>query len=318
MSFKIIGTGSAHPVCSKTNGDLAKMMDTSDEWIYSRTGIKSRYVCTDETITDIAVEAAQSALKNAGIEPSELDGIICTTIRGDYFTPSLSCCVQERIGASCPAFDMNAACSGFLYALDTADGFFARKRVKKMLIVSCENMSKLLDWHDRTTCCVFGDGAGAAVLAEGDNLLSIRIAAHGDSKIMFIPNVSGNSPFNRTPCPPSVLTWNGHGVYRFAVEEMTKQLKAAIADAGLEQQDITWVLPHQANQKIINAVRKRLDIPEDHYCCNIKQYANISSASIPILMDEMNKKNTFKTGDLLAMVAFGGGLTSGACVIRWG
>ncbi|HCW80093.1 MAG TPA: 3-oxoacyl-ACP synthase, partial [Ruminococcaceae bacterium] len=156
MSFKIIGTGSAHPVCSKTNGDLAKMMDTSDEWIYSRTGIKSRYVCTDETITDIAVEAAQSALKNAGIEPSELDGIICTTIRGDYFTPSLSCCVQERIGASCPAFDMNAACSGFLYALDTADGFFARKRVKKMLIVSCENMSKLLDWHDRTTCCVFG------------------------------------------------------------------------------------------------------------------------------------------------------------------
>jgi 3-oxoacyl-[acyl-carrier-protein] synthase-3 len=318
MSFKIIGTGSAHPACSQTNDDLKKFIDTSDEWIYSRTGIKSRYVCTTETITDVATAAGEAALKNAGVDVSELDGIICTTIRGDYFTPSLACCIQERIGATCPAFDMNAACTGFLYALDVADGFFVRKRVKKLLIVSCENMSKLLDWKDRTTCCLFGDGAGAVVLGEGDNLLSIRVAAYGDSKMMFIPNVSGNSPFNKTPCPPSVLTWNGHGVYKFAVCEMAKQLEAAIEDAGLQQNDITWVLPHQANLRIINAAMKRLDIPQDRYCTDIEHYANISSAAIPILLDELNQKGTFHAGDLLAMVAFGGGLTSGASVIRWG
>lgn len=318
MSFKIIGTGSAHPACSQTNDDLKKFIDTSDEWIYSRTGIKSRYVCTTETITDVATAAGEAALKNAGVDVSELDGIICTTIRGDYFTPSLACCIQERIGATCPAFDMNAACTGFLYALDVADGFFVRKRAKKLLIVSCENMSKLLDWKDRTTCCLFGDGAGAVVLGEGDNLLSIRVAAYGDSKMMFIPNVSGNSPFNKTPCPPSVLTWSGHGVYKFAVCEMAKQLEAAIQDAGLQQNDITWVLPHQANLRIINAAMKRLDIPQDRYCTDIEHYANISSAAIPILLDELNQKGTFHAGDLLAMVAFGGGLTSGASVIRWG
>lgn len=318
MSFRIIGTGSAHPVCSQTNDDLSKIMDTSDEWIYSRTGIKSRYVCTDETITDVAAEAGRAALENAGLNASELDCIICTTIRGDYFTPSLSCCIQERLGAHCPAFDLNAACTGFLYALDVADGFFVRKRAKKILIVSCENMSKLLDWKDRATCVLFGDGAGAAVLAEGDNLLSIRVAAYGNSKIMFIPNVSGNSPFNRTPCPDSVLTWRGHEVYKFAVNEMSTQLEAAIKDAGIEQKDVTWVLPHQANLRIIDSAKKRLSIPDERYCTNIAHYGNISSAAIPILMDELNHKDTFHPGDILAMVAFGGGLTSGACVIRWG
>lgn len=318
MSFRIIGTGSAHPVRSVTNDDLAKIMDTSDEWIYSRTGIKSRYVCTDETISDVAEAAGRAALENAGTDASELDGIICTTIRGDYFTPSLACVIQERLGAHCPAFDLNAACTGFLYALDVADGFFVRKRAKKILIVSCENMSKLLDWNDRSTCVLFGDGAGAAVLSEGDGLLSIRVSAQGSREIMFIPNVSGNSPFNRTPCPPSVLTWRGHDVYKFAVNEMALQLEAAIREAGLEQEDVTWVLPHQANLRIIDSAKKCLNIPEDRYCSNIAHYGNISSAAIPILMDELNRKNTFRAGDILAMVAFGGGLTSGACVLRWG
>lgn len=318
MSFKIIGTGSAHPAHSVTNDDLAKIVDTSDEWIYSRTGIKSRYVCTDETITDVAAAAGRAALENAGIDASELDGIICTTIRGDYFTPSLACCIQERLGAHCPAFDLNAACTGFLYALDVADGFFVRKRAKKILVVSCENMSKLLDWQDRATCVLFGDGAGAAVLAEGDNLLSIRVNAYGSCETMFIPNVSGNSPFNRTPCPPSVLTWRNREVYKFAVTELATQLSGAIQDAGLEQDDITWVLPHQANIRIIDAAKKHLSIPDERYCTNIEHYANISSAAIPILMDELNHKDTFHPGDILAMVAFGGGLTSGACVIRWG
>lgn len=318
MSFRIIGTGSAHPACSKTNDDLAGFLDTSDEWIYSRTGIRSRYVCTDETISDVAEAAARAALENAGTDAGELDGIICTTIRGDYFTPSLACVIQERLGARCPAFDINAACTGFLYALDVAAGFFARKRTKKILVVSCENMSKLLDWSDRSTCVLFGDGAGAVVLSEGDGLLSIRVSAQGNRKIMFIPNVSGDSPFNRAPRPKSVLTMQGHDVYKFAVGGMVAQLEGAVRDAGLEQKDVTWVLPHQANLRIIDAAKKRLEIPEERYCCNIAHYGNISSAAIPILMDELNRKDTFRTGDILAMVAFGGGLTSGACVLRWG
>ncbi len=318
MSFRIIGTGSAHPACSKTNDDLAGFLDTSDEWIYSRTGIRSRYVCTDETISDVAEAAARAALENAGTDAGELDGIICTTIRGDYFTPSLACVIQERLGARCPAFDINAACTGFLYALDVAAGFFARKRTKKILVVSCENMSKLLDWSDRSTCVLFGDGAGAVILSEGDGLLSIRVSAQGNRKIMFIPNVSGDSPFNRAPRPKSVLTMQGHDVYKFAVGEMVAQLEGAVRDAGLEQKDVTWVLPHQANLRIIDAAKKRLEIPEERYCCNIAHYGNISSAAIPILMDELNRKDTFRTGDILAMVAFGGGLTSGACVLRWG
>lgn len=318
MSFRIIGTGSAHPACSKTNDDLEGFLDTSDEWIYSRTGIRSRYVCTDETISDVAEAAARAALENAGTDAGELDGIICTTIRGDYFTPSLACVIQERLGARCPAFDINAACTGFLYALDVAAGFFARKRTKKILVVSCENMSKLLDWSDRSTCVLFGDGAGAVVLSEGDGLLSIRVSAQGNRKIMFIPNVSGDSPFNRAPRPKSVLTMQGHDVYKFAVGEMVAQLEGAVRDAGLEQKDVTWVLPHQANLRIIDAAKRRLEIPEERYCCNIAHYGNISSAAIPILMDELNRKDTFRTGDILAMVAFGGGLTSGACVLRWG
>ncbi len=318
MCFKILGTGSAHPEHTATNDDLSKVMDTSDEWITSHTGVKSRYVCTTETISDVAEAAGKAALENAGVKASELDGIICTTIRGDYFTPSLACVLQERLGARCPAFDMNAACTGFLYALDTAAGFFARGRVKKMLIVSCENMSKLLDWKDRTTCVLFGDGAGAVVLGEGDSLLSINISARGSRETMYIPNVNGNSPFNKAPCPPTALFWHGHDVYRFAITQMTAELKKAVANAGLKEDDLTWVLPHQANLRIIDSLKKRFDIPDERFLVNIQRYGNISSAAIPILMNEENRKGTFKRGDILGLVAFGGGLTSGACVIRWG
>lgn len=318
MSFHIIGTGSAHPACSQTNDDLAKIMDTSDEWIYSRTGIKSRYVCTNETITDVAADAAQSALENAGINADELDAIICPTISGDYFTPALACCVQRRIGARCPAFDLNAACTGFIYALDVADGFFVRGRAKKILVVAGENMSKLLDWHDRSTCCLFGDGAGAVVLAEGDGLLSVRVAAYGNEETMSVPDVGGKSPFNRRLDQSRGLNWNGQDVYRFAVGEMTSQLKEGIREAGLEPKNVTWVLPHQANLRIIDTAIKHLDIPPERFLTNIEHYGNTSSAAIPILMDEFNRRGTFHSGDILALVAFGGGLTSGSCLIRWG
>ncbi len=318
MSFQILGTGSAHPKQSVSNDDLAKFLDTSDEWIYTRTGIKSRYICTDETISDLAAQAGRAALENAGVSAEELDGIICSTVRGDYFTPSLACVLQQRLGAACPAFDLNAACTGFLYALDVADGYFVRRRAKKILVVACENMSRLLDWRDRSTCVLFGDGAGAVVLGEGENLLSISLSAQGNVENMSIPIGGGNSPFSESAAGESFLTMKGQEIYKFAVASMTGDLERVIREAGLRQEDIDYVLPHQANQRIIDTAKKHLSIPEDRFCGNIDRYGNVSSASIPILLDELNRQNTFKKDDLLAFAAFGGGLTSGACVIRWG
>ncbi|HMM32889.1 MAG TPA: 3-oxoacyl-ACP synthase, partial [Clostridia bacterium] len=194
MGFSLIGTGSAYPARRVTNDELSKLVDTSDEWIRTRTGVKERRVLTNETLGDIAYEAAKRALADAGIEPKELDLIVCATIRNDYITPSLACVLQKRLGASCMSLDINAACSGFLYALDVADGYFARKRVKKALVVAAEAMSKMVDWTDRATCVLFGDGAGAAVLTEGDDLLSLRVSADGNTESLGIPNIEGKSP----------------------------------------------------------------------------------------------------------------------------
>lgn len=317
MTFNIIGTGSAHPEFSVTNDDLSRTLDTSDEWIYSRTGIKSRYLCTTESIGDIAAQAGKAALENAGVQASELDAIICSTIRGDYITPSLACSMEQKLGADCLSFDVNAACAGFLYALDVAAGYFSRKRAKKILIVSCEKMSSLLDWKDRKTCVLFGDGAGAVVLEEGDSLLSISLSAKGDPDMMNIPHVHGNSPYGQAPAQSPYLSMNGKEVYKYAVSCMVEDLKKVIQEAGLTQQKIDYVLPHQANMRIINTVEKQLGIPAERYCTNIESYGNVSSASIPILMDEMNRSGKFHGGDILALTAVGAGMTTGACILRW-
>ncbi|MEN6470210.1 MAG: beta-ketoacyl-ACP synthase III [Clostridiaceae bacterium] len=317
MSFSIAGTGSAYPARRVTNDELATIVDTSDEWIRTRTGVKERRVLTTETLEDIAFEAARRALEDAKAAPEELDLIVCATIRNDYITPSLSCMLQKRLGATCIAFDINAACSGFLYALDVADGYFARKRVKKMLIVAAEAMSKMLDWTERATCVLFGDGAGAAVLCEGDDLLSLRLSASGNAESLRIPNLEGKSPFSKLPAREPFVYMNGQDVYKFAVNALCRDLEAVIADAGVRQEDIAYVLPHQANIRIIEAAINKLKISAGKYLINIERFGNISAASIPILLDECRRKNLFHKGDLLALSAFGGGFTTGACVLRW-
>ncbi len=317
MSFQILGTGSAHPACSQTNDDLSAFLDTSDEWISTRTGIKSRYVCTTETISDLAVEAGRAALRDAGVEPEELDLIICSTIRGDYITPALACVVQNRLGATCPAFDINAACSGFVYMLDVAAGYFARKRVKKVLLIAAEEMSKLLDWKDRRTCVLFGDGAGAAVLGEGDGLRSIRITTSGNMDVLRIPNVQGNSPFGETKDCESYLFMDGQEVYKFAVNAMCNDIRTVIKEAGLTEDDVDFVLPHQANLRLIETAKKRLGIPPEKFHVNISRYGNTSSAGVAILMDEMHRAGAFHPGDVLVISTFGGGLTTGACTLVW-
>lgn len=317
MSFSILGTGSCVPEQTKTNIELSEIVETNDEWIKTRTGIHKRHICSSETLSDLATEAAKNALKDANIDASELDLIICSTIRGDYYTPSLSCVVQSRIGATCPAFDVNAACSGFIYSLDVASTYFLAKKVKKVLVICAEKMSSMVSWEDRATCVLFGDGSAAVVLGEGDDLLSIKLSASGNNEIMFIPNTIGNCPFSTLEKQDSYLTMNGQGVYKFAVNAMCNDLMEVINNAGFSQTDITYVLPHQANLRIIDAAKNRLTIDKEKYLTIIDSYANISSVSIPLMMDIKNKEGLFKKGDILALSAFGGGLTTGACILRW-
>ena len=317
MSFSIISTGRAVPQRALTNEALCSFVDTTDEWIRSRTGIHQRYVCMEESLTDIAASAAQTALANANLTSADIDLIICATISGDYITPSLSCCVQRRIGATCPAFDVNAACSGFLYALDVAAGYFARKKVRRVLVIAAEAMSRLLDWEDRSTCVLFGDGAGAVILGEGDALKAISIASKGDAEVLNVPNIQGNLP-DRVPLDTQpYVSMDGQGVFKFAVNAMCNGLRSTIAEAGLKETDITWVLPHQANLRIIDFAKSKLNIAPERFCINIERYGNTSAACIPLLLDELNEPGKLKKGDMLAMCAFGAGLTSACAVLRW-
>lgn len=317
MTFTITGTGSALPKKALHNDDLPAQLDTSDAWIAERTGIRQRHICVEESLLDLAVEAGRAALEQADVAPSELDFILCATIRGDCITPSLACMVQKKLGASCPALDVNAACSGFVYALDVAAGYFARGRVRRGLVIAGEAMSKLVDWNDRSTCVLFGDGAGAVVLEEGDDLLSIRLTARGDDRVLVIPHVEGNSPYNPKEDPPHTLSMNGQEVYKFAVTAMSRDVKKVVAEAGITPDQVTWVVPHQANLRIIDAARSRLGIPPERYIVGIHNIANISAASIPIMLDQANRQGKFSPGDYLVLSAFGGGLTTGACVLRW-
>ena len=317
MSFTILGTGKAVPAYVMTNDELSTMVETNDEWIRTRTGIEERRIAKSETITEMCVEAANNALENAGVKPEELDLIICSTMRGENITPSQGCMIQKEIGASCPAFDINAACSGFIYALDVAAGFFARKKVKKVLIVSMDNLSNIIDWTDRSTCVLFGDGGAAAVLGEGDDLLSIHLTAAGNDAAIRIPHGTNSSPFYEHEEQRAVLHMEGNEVYKFAVNAMSTGIKKAVADAGLELSDVDCVIPHQANIRIINASAKNLDIPREKFFCNVMHYGNTSSGSVPIALDEANRSGVLKKGDIIAMCAFGAGLTTGSCVIRW-
>lgn len=317
MSFSILSTGRAVPKRILTNRELCTFVNTTDDWIRSRTGISQRHICMDESLTDIAVQAAEKALKRANLSAGDIDLILCATISGDYITPSLSCNVQSRIKAVCPAIDVNAACSGFLYALDVADGYFARKKVRHVLVIAAEAMSRLLDWRDRSTCVLFGDGAGAVVLGEGDALRSLSLTAKGDVDVLNVPNVKGNLPGRVSNERASFVSMNGQGVFKFAVNAMCTGLRNTIADAGLEQSDITWVLPHQANLRIIDFAKSKLSIAPDRFCINIERYGNTSAACIPLLLDELNESGKLKKGDMLAMCAFGAGLTSACAVLRW-
>lgn len=318
MSFYIAGTGSALPEKVVSNDDLAQFLDTSDEWIFTRTGIHRRHVLTHERLDELAIRSAQIALQDAGIGGEEVDLILCATMRGDTFTPSLACIVGEAVGSHAPSFDVNAACVGVLYCMEIADSFFVAGKAKTALIVSAEAMSKLVDWTDRSTCVLFGDGAGAMVVRAGEGRLAGELSTRPDSHVIRMPNIEGlNSPYNRIEQEKLAMYMDGGEVYKFAVNAMGSNIAEACAQAGLTPADIDWYLPHQANVRIIDASLRKFKIDKSKVLLNIAECGNMSATSVMVLLDEYAKKGTFHKGDKLLFVAFGGGLTSGAVIVTW-
>jgi len=321
----ILGTGACVPDQVLTNFDLEKMVDTSDEWIVTRTGIRERRITTEEEATsDLAYRAAQKALEAAGITADQLDLIIVATVTPDTSFPSTANILQDRLGAKkAAAFDLAAACTGFLYGLATATQFIQNGLYRYVLVIGAECLSKVVNWSDRNTCVLFGDGAGAAVLGqveEGYGFLSFELGSDGSGgDLLKVP--AGGS---RLPASEHTVTNNlhyvsmaGSEVFKFAVRVMGNSAESAIQKAGLTKEDIDLLVPHQANMRIIDAAVKRFGLSMDKVVINLDRYGNMSSASIPIALDEAVRTGRVKEGDHLVLVGFGGGLTWGATVLKW-
>jgi 3-oxoacyl-[acyl-carrier-protein] synthase-3 len=319
--MKILGIGSALPKKVVTNDDLARVMDTSDEWIRSRTGIEQRHIAVEETTTSLAVEAAKAAIKESKLSIDEIDLIVAGTVSPDYLFPTLACEVQAQIGARrATAFDLSAGCSGFLFALATADAYFATGRFKNALVIGAEVLSKMVDWSDRSTCVLFGDGAGAAVVsAEGNALLSMVQGSDGTGgAALKCDNRPVNNLYRQLGAKSYSFTeMNGQEVYKFAVRTVPQAISEALEQAKLPADEVDYFILHQANLRIIESVAKRLHQPMEKFPTNLQQCGNISAASVPVLLDKVKSEGLIKPGDKLVLAGFGAGLTWGACVIEW-
>lgn len=315
--MKISGTGSVLPKKVVTNDMLSTFLDTSDEWISTRTGVRSRHVISDEKLEDMAIEAAKKALADAGMEASELDFIICSNVVNEYITPQLSCIIQGGIGAECPCLDINCACAGFIYALELAESFYKAGRVKNVLIVSAEEPTRMTDWSDRRTCVLFGDGAGAAVLTPGDNIKSIKLSSASATDKLWQYRTLQPTPYITKEEYDVPLQMKGQDVFKFAVKAASKDISRALDETGISADEINHYLLHQANIRIIDAIQSYLEQPKEKFPTNIADHGNSSSACCPILLDECNRNGLFKKGDLIAMSAFGAGFISGAVILEW-
>lgn len=311
--MKISGTGSALPSKIVTNDMLAQFLDTSDEWIRTRTGVTSRHVISDEKLEDLAATAAERALQDAGIRAEELDFIICSNVVNEYITPQLSCIIQGAIGATCP----NCACAGFIHAIEIAESFYKAGKVCNVLIVCAEEPTRMADWNDRRTCVLFGDGAGAAVLTPGDNIRSIRLSAASATDKLWQMRMLQPTPYIDKDEIDAPLQMKGQDVFKFAVRAASDDITRALEDSGLSAGEIDYYLLHQANIRIINSIQNYLQQPAEKFPTNLECHGNSSSASCPILIDECNRKGMFKKGDKIAMSAFGAGFVSGAVVMEW-
>ena len=320
MTARIIGTGSAVPEQIVTNEDLSKIVETSDEWISSRSGIKERRVAKEENTTSLAILAGKRALENAGVTAEEIEVIIVATCTPDYFFPNTACQVQEAIGAKhAVAFDLSAACSGFLFALSTAQAYIKGGIYQKALIVGAETMSKMIDWSDRSTCVLFGDGAGAAVVsAEETGVLELVQKSNGAGKgVLSCKARETRNLLNHESETKEYLYMEGQPVFKFAVKTVPECVEEVLKKAEVKKEEIRYYILHQANSRIIQSVAKRLKEPEEKFPMNLSLYGNTSAASIPILLDEMNRNGMLNRGDKLVLSGFGAGLTWGAVLFEW-
>ena len=327
LRSRITGTGSALPEKILTNHDLERMVDTSDEWITSRTGIKERRIAVEGEFTStFAVEASRRALAMAGVKAEELDLIILGTVTPDFPFPATACIVQHEIGATnAAAFDLSAACSGFIFGLSIADKYIRTGEAKKVLVIGAEVLSRVVDWTDRNTCILFGDGSGAAIIeaTEGENgLLSTHIFSNGSFwNTLYQPGCGNRNPATSERTIADRLFYikmEGNDVFKHAVRAMEEAACTALTANGMTPSDVSLLTPHQANRRIIDATAKRLGITEEERVfINLHHYGNTSSASIPISLDEANRSGRLKAGDIVLLDAFGGGFTYGSALLRW-
>ncbi len=328
MPIVISGSGSCIPALRTTNDDLAARIETTDEWIRSHTGIGCRHFAEDGQVTsDLAADAARKAMAKAGVTADQIDIIVVATATPDYLGfPSTACIVQEKIGAvNAAAFDLTAGCTGFIYALDVASGMLQQHGRKRALVIGAETLSRIIDWEDRASCVLFGDGSGAVVIektdaADGRGLGQSWLRAKGaGAKSLILTQPERTKTFVRDGdyTKPNSIYMDGKAVYMFAVKAITDIMEALVKESGIELTNFKWIVPHQANLRIVQAAAKRFGLPEDHFYMNIDEYANTSAASIPIALDEMAGKGLLNKGDLIMIMGFGAGLTYGGCIIRW-
>ena len=321
----ILGTGFYVPEKIMTNADLEKIVETSDEWIVERTGIKERRIAEDnQPMSDLALRAAKDALADAGVAAEDLDLIIVATLTSDRIIPSTACLSQNLLGANhAAACDLSAACAGFAYAASVAAQFIETGAYKKALVIGAETLSKYINWEDRNTCVLFGDGAGAAVLGqveEGYGILSFDLGSDGSGgDAIQIPSSGSLMPVSKESIDQklNLIHMNGRDVFKFAVKAMGKTVKNSLAKIDMPQEKIDWLVPHQANIRIIESAAKRLSMPMDKVIVNIHKYGNMSAACIPIALAEAAAAKRFKKGDIIALSGFGAGLTWASCIIRW-
>lgn len=314
--MKIAGTGSFLPKKVVTNQMLSEFLDTSDEWIFPRTGVRSRHVISDEKLEEMAIEAANRALADAGITARQLDFIICSNVVNEHVTPQLSCIIQGGIGATCPCVDINCACAGFIYALDIAEQYYKAGRVRNVLIVCAEEPTRMTDWSDRATSVLFGDGAGAAVLTAGDNIKGVSLSSASATDKLYQKRTLQPTPYITKVEEDVPLQMKGQEVFKFAVKASSNDIAKILSDNNLTADDVDHILLHQANIRIIHAVRELLNQPESKFPVNIESHGNSSSSSCPILLDECRRAGKVKEGDRLILSAFGAGFVSGAALLE--
>lgn len=315
---KILGTGSYLPAKRVSNEDLAKFVDTSDEWISTRTGIKNRHIAADdEKTSDLAVHAAKAALADAGVDAAEIDLIIVATATPDMQFPATATMVQHKLGiGGCPAFDVQAVCAGFMYAISTANAYIKSGMSKKALVIGAEIFSRIMDWNDRTTCVLFGDGAGAVVLGESDEPGIIHSKLQADGSYLDMLNVPAQMANGEIVGSP-FLKMDGQAVFKFAVKTLSQAAEDVLREVGMSTDDVDWIVPHQANKRIIESTAKHLGIGMDRVVLTVQDHGNTSAASIPLAMDTAIKAGQIKRGQTLLLEGIGGGFAWGAVLVKY-